>query len=97
MEESMRRAIGVRLRDARLAANLKQEQVATDFLRTRQAISSWESGRTLPTLLEFRNLLTLYGVSSDKILFGGDIEGEMAQVLARVREPQPDFQESGYE
>lgn len=80
-----RRTIGERLRDARLAAGLTQQQVAHDFLRSRQAISSWESGKTLPSLPEFRDLLTLYVVSADRILFGqDDVETEANTVLARA-------------
>lgn len=69
MPQEMRSAIGARLREARRRARLTQEDVATDFLCSRQAVSSWESGRTLPSLLEFRALASLYAVSSDALLF----------------------------
>lgn len=85
MPKDMRRAIGERLKRAREAANLTQQDVATDFERTRQAISSWENGITLPTLLVFRSLATLYGVSSDVILYGADVGGEGIAALRRAQ------------
>jgi transcriptional regulator with XRE-family HTH domain len=48
---------------------MTQVDVATDFLRTRQAVSKWENGQ-LPTLSEFRELALLYGTSADYLLFG---------------------------
>lgn len=86
MPQQVRRTIGERLRKARLSAELTQQDVATDFVRSRQAVSSWESGKTLPTLPEFRELVTLYGVSADEILFGtGDIAGSFAQLIAKAK------------
>lgn len=86
MEREIRRAIGVRLRKIRVAAKFTQDDVALDFALSRQAISSWETGRTLPGLLEFRALATLYGVSSDLLLYGVDnVEAASKGVLARVQ------------
>jgi transcriptional regulator with XRE-family HTH domain len=86
MQKQVRGEIGGRLRAARVAAGLTQQDVATDFLRSRQAISSWESGRTLPTVLELRELAVLYGTSTDKILLGSeDMEQQCKQLLERAR------------
>jgi transcriptional regulator with XRE-family HTH domain len=93
MQREKRRSIGERLRDARLFAKLTQQDVATDFLCSRQAVSSWESGKTLPTLVEFRELVTLYGVSSDVILFGADVQDECEAVLRKMGQ---DFAPSGF-
>jgi transcriptional regulator with XRE-family HTH domain len=81
-------SIGARLRVARLAAKLTQQDVASDFLISRQAISSWEMGHTLPSLREFRELVSLYGVSADRVLFGADVEDESRTALNRMRESQ---------
>lgn len=90
MQKQMRREIGQRLRQARLVARLTQQDVATDFLVSRQAISSWESGKTLPDLIEFRELATLYGVSTDKILLGVECaERAGLAVLAKLRAVRP--------
>lgn len=86
MHQEFRKAIGERLRRARIAAKLTQQDVATDFLRSRQAISSWESGRTMPDLLELRELAMLYGVTPDRILIGADdLERQCERALARMR------------
>jgi transcriptional regulator with XRE-family HTH domain len=90
MQKQMRREIGERLKQARLTARLTQQDVATDFLVSRQAISSWESGKTLPDLIEFRELATLYGVSTDKILLGVEcVERIGIAALARMRAGRP--------
>lgn len=95
MPGQARREIGERLRTARLSAELTQQDVANDFVRTRQAISSWEAGRTLPSVLELRELAILYGVSTDRLLIGcDDSAGEAALVLANVRQDRTDFEES---
>jgi transcriptional regulator with XRE-family HTH domain len=86
MQEQMRRVIGERLRQARIAAELTQQDVATDFMRTRQSVSSWEAGRTLPNVLELRDLAILYGVTTDLLLIGVDDSGEEAvQLLDTLR------------
>lgn len=69
MNEAVRRQIGSRLKTARIKARLTQQEVATHFLRSRQTISSWEKGESLPTLLEFHELAMLYVTSADLILF----------------------------
>lgn len=98
MEKQMRRWMGERLRDARLGAKLTQQQVAVDFDRSRQAVSSWEKGKTMPSLLELRELCLLYGVSADRIILGVDDAEDAARlVLARVRSPRPaDFEPSSF-
>jgi transcriptional regulator with XRE-family HTH domain len=62
--------VGVRLREARSAAKLSQQQVATDFLITRQAVSAWERGESLPTLQQMYEIGQLYGVSLDYLVYG---------------------------
>jgi transcriptional regulator with XRE-family HTH domain len=62
--------IGARLRECRLGAKLSLADVAAEMSLTKQAVSSWESGRTKMTALQLRDLVLLFGVSSDYILFG---------------------------
>ena len=42
--------IGVKIKDARLASNLTQEQVAEALGISRQTVSNWENGKTYPIL-----------------------------------------------
>jgi transcriptional regulator with XRE-family HTH domain len=97
MEKSMTHAIGERLKQARQDAGLTQESVAAEFKRTRQAISSWEHGKTLPSLGEFRDLATLYGKSADVLLYGVKIEEVSESLFGRLcalGAPPPDFADS---
>ena len=67
------------LRDLRTARNLTQEQVAAQLNVTRQAVSSYESGRTRPDIDTLLRLAEIYQVSLDQILYGQD------QALAHPR------------
>jgi len=100
MHKQHRLAIGLRLKQARLAAKLTQQDVASDFLCTRQAVSSWESGKTMPSLLEFRQMATLYAVSTDKLLYGVDSateegEGLLLRLVKHDAPTPPTFADSG--
>jgi transcriptional regulator with XRE-family HTH domain len=97
MSDTMRRAIGERLRRARVAFGLHQQDVAEEFKCSRQAISSWESGKTLPTLLQFQQMTEFYGVSPDSLLLGLAVEDSCMQALTAARERRSDFAPSGLE
>lgn len=70
MNKQLARDIAARLKSARLAARLTQEEVALDFLLTRQAVSSWERGQSLPSVAQLYEIGMLYGVSLDYLLYG---------------------------
>lgn len=78
--------MGDRLSGARKAVGLTQQRVADDLKVTRQAVSSWEKGRSPPNALELVKLITLYGVSADYVLFGlgsGMVRDELARIFRR--------------
>jgi transcriptional regulator with XRE-family HTH domain len=87
--DEISRAIGQRLRHARLQARLTQQDVATDFERTRQAVSAWEAGRTLPSVQEFRKLVALYGISADAILFECDTTAAREDAIHHAQGERP--------
>lgn len=58
------------LRDLRRLAGLTQEQVAQQVGLTRQAISSYESGRTQPDLDTLEALAKVYGAEITDVLYG---------------------------
>lgn len=58
------------LRQLRLACGMTQEQVAEKLHLTRQAISSYESGRTRPDVETLLRFAELYGTDLDAILYG---------------------------
>lgn len=62
--------IGKTLKELRKRNNITQEAVAQKIGVTRQAISSYESGRTQPSIELLMRLADIYGVSLDDILYG---------------------------
>ena len=63
-----------RLAALRKQARLSQADVAAKLSLSRQAVSKWESGKGLPSLVAYAVLAELYGTSVDMILSGKEIE-----------------------
>lgn len=59
-----------KLKDARANAGLTQEQVAEKIMVSRQTISNWENGKSLPDIISILNLSDLYQISIDDLLKG---------------------------
>ena len=59
-----------KLKDARANARLTQEQVAEKIMVSRQTISNWENGKSLPDIISIMNLSDLYQISIDELLKG---------------------------
>ena len=64
-------SIGGNLRRLRLERGLTQEQVAERIGLTRQALSSYESGRTRPDIEMLERLCRVYGVGLEELIYGG--------------------------
>lgn len=62
--------IEMKLKNARANAGLTQEQVAEKIMVSRQTISNWENGRSLPDIISIINLSDLYQISIDELLKG---------------------------
>lgn len=56
--------IAERLTEARKRTGLTQLQVAEQINRTQSAVSDWERGARLPSVLELMDLVTVYRVKS---------------------------------
>ena len=63
-----------RLAALRKQAKLSQADVAAKLSLSRQAVSKWESGKGLPSLIAYSVLSSLYGISVDMILSGKETE-----------------------
>ncbi len=63
-------SINQNLRQLRLDCGMTQEQVAAKIGLTRQALSSYESGRTRPDIEMLMRLCEVYGTDLDAILYG---------------------------
>ncbi len=70
------------LRQLRLDKGMTQEQVAEQIGVTRQALSSYESGRTRPDIDMLMCLCDVYETNLDSILYG---QSQTLKSLRRVR------------
>ena len=60
--------LGSRLFSARKNKGLSQETVAEKLGVSRQTISKWETGETLPDIRQAKRLSVLYGLSLDELI-----------------------------
>lgn len=60
--------IGERIATLRRAAGLSQEQMAEMLQVSRQAVSKWETGQTLPEADRIPRICALFSVSADELL-----------------------------
>ena len=70
-------SIGEKLAELRKQKNLTQEKVAEELNVTRQTISNWELGQTIPDLEQSKSLSKLYQISLDEL-----VDNDMTEVLA---------------
>lgn len=77
--------IGFKIKDARAASRLTQEQAAEKLGVSRQTISSWENGKTYPDIVSVIKMSELYGVSLDRLLKGEE-KTEMSDYLDYLEE-----------
>ena len=80
-------SVAENLKKLRTVKGLTQEDVASQIGLTRQAISSYESGRTQPPLDLLTRFAEIYGVEIEDVLYGygRDVRGERAMnILAWV-------------
>ena len=60
--------LGEKLKAARIARKMSQNQAAEQLLVSRQSISKWENGVCLPDLDNFQKICELYQISPNEIL-----------------------------
>ena len=60
--------IGRKFKEARIACNLTQEQVARALFVSRQTISGWENGKTYPDIVSLIKFSDLCDISLDQLL-----------------------------
>lgn len=69
--------ISKNLKKLRLRQNWTQQQMADVLFVTRQAVSNWETGKTMPDLLMLENIAEKLDVSVEEILYGQKAEKEI--------------------
>lgn len=62
--------IGNKIKEARNGAGLTQDQAAEKIMVSRQTISNWENGKTLPDIASVIKMSDLYHISLDELLKG---------------------------
>lgn len=60
--------IGEKLKQFRVKANLTQEQAAQAAGVSRQTMSNWENGRSVPDILSVARMAELYGITLDELV-----------------------------
>lgn len=66
--DEFRAAVGERLRDARVAANLRQLDVALALQIGTNRVSEWERGQSVPHAQMLSRLASLFGVSVESLI-----------------------------
>lgn len=86
--EELNAQIGHRLREARVAAGLTQQEAADEFMVQRQTISAWENAHSQPTTNQLMLLGLTYAVSIDYVLYGiRMVPADQGSVVDRVFRP----------
>lgn len=62
--------IGDKLRKAREEHQLTQSQVSEQLMVSRQTVSNWETGKSLPDILSVLRISEMYQISLDELLKG---------------------------
>lgn len=72
--------IGEKLKNSRLNAGMTQEQIAEKINVSRQTISNWENGKSLPDVISLIKISDLYQISLDDLLKG---DGKMMDKIKK--------------
>lgn len=64
--------IADKIKNARIKNEYTQEQVAENLLVSRQTISNWENGKSLPDIVSIIKMSELYGLSLDELMKGDE-------------------------
>ncbi|WP_204122347.1 helix-turn-helix transcriptional regulator [Lacticaseibacillus mingshuiensis] len=72
------------LQVARKNAGMTQEAVAGKLYVTRQTISRWEQGKTLPNIYALKDLAALYQVSLDDLIAATKTEAKAEGTMSKI-------------
>lgn len=74
-------SLGNNLFKARRKKGLSQEDVADQLGVSRQTISKWETGETLPDIRQAKRLAVLYGLSLDELI---DLDPDVQEIQTMI-------------
>lgn len=69
------------LKYLRKGANLTQEQLAEKLNVSRQAVTKWESGQSMPDIQNLKQMADMFGVSMDNLV--GDVKEKKESVMQK--------------
>lgn len=78
--------LGTKLRAARTAVGLSQDELATKLCVSRQAVTKWENDKGIPDIANLKAAAELFGVSIDYLVTDADAVAQVA-----TREPIGDL------
>lgn len=78
--------LGKSLADARKHKGLSQEETAEKLGVSRQTVSKWETGETLPDIQQSKRLAVLYGWTLDELIAFDLNVSEIQEVIDRTGE-----------
>lgn len=76
--------IGTIIRNHRIAQGLTQEELGSKVFVSKQAVSKWETGRTLPDIETVRKLCDILKIDKDEILGSTIKETKKSRKLSKV-------------
>ena len=80
----MSSTIGRNIRRLRVEKGMTQEQLAQSLHVTRQAVSLWETGKTLPDIQMLQNIGTLFGRDLQSLVDGGPAGDEKRRRMWKI-------------
>lgn len=78
--------IGKKIQQIREQNGMSQEQLAKDLAVTRQAVSKWENGKSLPDIENLMYISDLYGVSLDELVKGDPVVSKKVVADSNAKE-----------
>ncbi len=76
--------IGEKIKKARTEMNMTQETAAENLMVSRQTISNWENGKSLPDIVSVIKMSELYQISLDELLKGDNVMMEKLEKDAKL-------------
>lgn len=76
--------IGEKVKKARTEMNMTQETAAENLMVSRQTISNWENGKSLPDIVSVIKMSELYQISLDDLLKGDNVMMEKLEKDAKL-------------
>ena len=76
--------VGTIIRNHRIAQGLTQEELGNKVFVSKQAVSKWETGKSLPDIEMVRKLCDILEINKDEILGGSIEETKKSRKLFKV-------------